>query len=54
VSQSSPVPTEEIHQAFVAYRALFTELLDDRESEGNGASAEQSSAASFRGYGDLT
>ncbi len=28
-SQSGPVPTEELRQAFVSYRALFEELLDE-------------------------
>ena len=31
-SQSGPISTEELRQAFVSYRALFEELLDERST----------------------
>jgi hypothetical protein len=31
-SQSGPISTEQLRQAFISYRALFAELLDERSS----------------------
>jgi hypothetical protein len=31
-TQSGPISTEQLRQAFISYRALFEELLDERSS----------------------
>jgi hypothetical protein len=50
-SRASQVSTEELRQAFVSYRALFSELLDDSGVDDGGASegnhARRSSSSTF-------
>jgi hypothetical protein len=38
LSRSQPVSTEEMRRAFVSYRALFSELVDEGTQPGNGTS----------------
>ena len=46
-SQSATVPTEKIRQAFVSYRALFSQLIEDEMAPTNQTPADEGSAASF-------
>ena len=46
-SQSDPVPTEKIRQAFVSYRSLFFELVADGTSAANQTPAGDASTASY-------
>ena len=46
-SQSATVPTEKIRQAFVSYRALFSQLIEDEMAPTNQTPADEESAASF-------
>jgi len=46
-SQSSAVPTEKIRKAFVSYRALFAELVEDETPPTSQVPADEDSAASI-------